>query len=554
MESANLKSAIANHSAISNLKSAILLAFGGAAAITLFSVPPRSARVPIPSAWRELASRTVAGAYHVHSKRSDGSGDRTAIAAAAARAGLKFVILTDHGDGTRTPDPPAYNNGVLCLDAVEISTDDGHYVALNLPQAPYPLGGAAAAVVEDVARLGGFGIAAHPDSSKAALRWSADDLPVDGIEWLNADSEWRDESRLALTRAALGYLVRPAETLARLLDRPVTLARWDRWSASRPIVALAAADAHGGIRGRSEEANGGVYGRLGIPSYEASFRTFSNRVVLDRPLTGDARADAGSIYAAIRAGHVFSVIDAVASPGLLNIERDRTAVVARALAPAGAELVMFHEGSEVARTSAPELRWESGGASGPYRAEVRLPRAPGEPPVPWLVSNEIFTTVASPKPAIGFEVAWAGALEPPMPWRVEKDSASSETLQPTTSGVMALYHLASVSFPASPYVALATDIRDRAFTAVEAALTSDRPMRISVQVRAGDKGRWGSSVYVDSADRLFRIPLAAMRSLDGDVPLPPSAALTSVLLVVDLTNASPGSSGRFTVRSLGLLP
>ena len=36
--------------------------------------------------------------------RSDGHGDKPAVAAAAARAGLKFVILTDHGDGTRPPD------------------------------------------------------------------------------------------------------------------------------------------------------------------------------------------------------------------------------------------------------------------------------------------------------------------------------------------------------------------------------------------------------------------------------------------------------------------
>ena len=35
----------------------------------------------------------------------------------AARAGLKFIVFTDHGDATRTPDPPAYRSGVLCIDA-----------------------------------------------------------------------------------------------------------------------------------------------------------------------------------------------------------------------------------------------------------------------------------------------------------------------------------------------------------------------------------------------------------------------------------------------------
>ena len=92
------------------------------------------------------------------------------------RAGLQFVILTDHGDGTE-PAPPAYVDGVLCIDGVEISTNGGHYVALGMSPAPYPLGGEPVAVVEDVARLGGFGIAAHPDSPKPSLAWTDWDVP-----------------------------------------------------------------------------------------------------------------------------------------------------------------------------------------------------------------------------------------------------------------------------------------------------------------------------------------------------------------------------------------
>ena len=106
----------------------------------------------------------------MHSDRSDGSGSVEAVAAAASRAGLAFVIFTDHGDGTRTPDDPVYRSGVLCIDAVEINTAGGHYIALGLPATPYPLAGDAAAVVEDVRRLGGFGIAAHPGSAKRDLR------------------------------------------------------------------------------------------------------------------------------------------------------------------------------------------------------------------------------------------------------------------------------------------------------------------------------------------------------------------------------------------------
>ena len=111
------------------------------------------------------------------------------------------MILTDHGDGTRAPEPPAYRSGVLTIDGVELNTTGGHYAAIGLPASPYPLAGTPADVIEDVHRLGGFGIAAHPDRRGASLRWQEWDAPIDGLEWINADSEWRDEARLPIARA-----------------------------------------------------------------------------------------------------------------------------------------------------------------------------------------------------------------------------------------------------------------------------------------------------------------------------------------------------------------
>lgn len=260
---ANRKSAIRKSSVFSLKSSLLTLVAVIAASVFLFAwaIPPRPPAVDV-SQWGDLAARTVAGAYHVHTTRSDGLGNRTAVASAAARAGLKFVILTDHGDATRPPDPPGYLEGVLVLDGVEISTDHGHYVAFDMPRAPYPLGGAGETVVEDVARLGGFGVAAHPDSPKPQLRWTDDRAPIDGIEWLNTDSEWRGESTGRLVRAAIAYFLRPGPALASLFDRPVTLDRWDRLSANRPVVALAGADAHGGVKRAAEDEGGSLPGWL----------------------------------------------------------------------------------------------------------------------------------------------------------------------------------------------------------------------------------------------------------------------------------------------------
>ena len=540
-----------------------------AAGVFLFVriLPPGPAAVDV-SAWADLVARTIPGAYHVHTTRSDGMGDRAAVAAAAARAGLGFVIVTDHGDGTRPPDPPEYIGGVLVLDAVEISTIGGHYVALEMPRAPYPLGGAADAVVEDVRRLGGFGIAAHPDSPKPALRWTDVRAPIDGVEWLNTDSEWRDEPRSRLARAVAGYFLRPGPAIAALFDRPVTLERWDQLTRFRPVVALAAADAHGGVGRAAEDTGRTFFGTAGIPKYEASFRAFSNRVVLDRPLTGTAAADARAIYGAIRRGSVFSTIDALAAPaaldfhveaalgqipmgGVLPEDSDAT-IVARAATPPGAELVLLHNGHEVA-TGRGEIRHAVTEAHGAYRVEVRLPGAPGTPPIPWLVSNPVYfgATASSMAPQAAAPTP-GGAPIAPFPWRIEKDASSSATLRPGAHEVELAYTLGGGG-AVSQFVAIASDLTRQAFTAIDLGLSGDRPLRVSIQVRTAGGQRWGRSYYVEPSGSHLRIPLSGLRPIDSAPATVASIDVTSILLVVDLANAAPGQSGTLRVTGSALV-
>ena len=158
------------------LKSIFVLTAAFVAAVVfyvLFTLPPASDDLS-PA----LPPNVAVGAYHVHTSRSDGTGSIDEIAEAASRAGLKFVVITDHGDGTRAPDPPAYRHGVLCLDAAEVSTFGGHVVAMNVSRAsPYPLAGETADVVDDIRRLGGWAVAAHPDNPKPNLRWTAGNAP-----------------------------------------------------------------------------------------------------------------------------------------------------------------------------------------------------------------------------------------------------------------------------------------------------------------------------------------------------------------------------------------
>ena len=516
-----------------------------------------------------LAPRTVGGAFHVHTTRSDGSGSKAAVASAARRARLQFVVFTDHGDGTRPADPPEYLDGVLCLDGVEISTNGGHYIALGAAPSPYPLGGESAAVVEDVARLGGFGVAAHPASPRAELAWADWSLPVDAVEWLNADSEWRDEGRWRIARALIAYPLRSAGALALLLDRPeAALTRWDAAAGGRRVLAIAGHDAHGGVRGRIEDAQRGR--AIPVPSYEASFRTFSTRVLLARAFTGDAGADGGALLDAMRAGRFHTQVDAVAGGSTLAFHARAgqetvgqgdvlragglASFGATAAVPSDAAIVALRNGVRIAETAGGSLRFESPDA-GSFRVEVHVAGAPGRPPVPWLVSNPIFRlpdAAAHPVPVRPVLLPLRDAS-----WRIEKQTSSLGAARAdAASGEVVFEYQLGAGERASQFAALVTDLPRSvpAFGAVTFVADAPRPARISVQLRFASDGeaRWVKSVYVDSTPRPIAVAIDEMRPAEGTAPRPDAGRATSLLFVVDLTNAKPGDSGTVRLRDVTL--
>jgi hypothetical protein len=294
--------------------------------------------------------------------------------------------------------------------------------------------------------------------------------------------------------------------------------------------------------------------------------------VIDKPLTGDAAEDARAVYGAIRKGSVFTAIDALAGPALLDFwvesgldrvpmgsalaaDSDAT-IVARALAPGGAEMRLVHDGQAVA-TSTGELRRVLTGATGSYRIEVLTPGAPGTPPVPWLVSNAVYFLkdggAQGEGGTKGAQSAQVADPSPPFPWRIEKDPRSSGIVRATDHDVTLEYRLADGPRN-SQFVALASDIEPQPLTAIELSLAGDRPLRVSVQVRRADGERWGRSFYVDPAGSNLRVPLSTLRPVGGT---PGSTVLTteitSILVVLDLTNAAPGHAGVLRVKTSALI-
>lgn len=525
------------------------------------------------------------GAYHVHTTRSDGSGTIEQVAAAAARAGLRFVLFTDHGDGRRAPAPPAYHAGVLCIDAVEISTTGGHYVAIGLPQTSYRLAGEPRDVVEDVARLGGFGVAAHPDSPKPELAWSDWTLPFDGLEWLNLDTEWRDESRARMLLGLAQHLVRPVETIGALIGHPSrVLDRWDRLTPTRRVTALAAVDAHARFGGENP-AEASDTAALEVPSYETSFRAIQIGVLLRSRLTGDALADAAAVVDGVREGRVVSRLTALASEGDVEFvarSQDRSATVgeflspgdaiavtARADLPVGGRLRLVCDGAIVCEAPAGESlsqTWQ-GGAPAACRLEAgwdadgRFAR--------WLVTNPIYFRAADPPKASPLSVTGAVTLRETdtlgdpargATWIAEHDPASTADLSHQGAGLdqrITLSYRLGAGARAGQYAAVGTpDVEALASrTHLAFVVRADRPMRVSVQVRepvaGGDGQRWRRSIYVDDTPREVTIALDDMRPVPPlTAPHPTPAALRSLLFVVDTENTPTGQSGTLTIERL----
>ncbi len=553
------------------LRTVIFATAAFVAAVVVFAgltLPPRAAHLSAT-----LPPTYVMGGYHIHTNRSDGTGTVERVAAAAARAGLAYIVFTDHGDATRTPDPPMYRDGVLCIDAVEISTREGHVVALGLSSpAPYPLGGAARDVIDDVHRLGGVAVVAHPDSPNPGLRWTGMSQSFDGIEWLNVDSEWRDDPASRLLFTAVRSLFRQPESIASLFTRPVrSLQRWDAAARTRPVFGLAALDAHARIGWRENEEPR-TRTALARPTYEAMFETLAQVAILDAPLSHDAAADAASVLRALTSGRSYSIVRALASPATLEFSAThdgRSAVMGERIVSNGGEpiridarvggapgvsLALYANGRPVARSAGTLTSAVS--APGVYRVEASWPGTD----VPWLVSNPIIVedasaSVSSRPPAPAQPLGQLLSL-PPAAWTVEREPTSTGEIE-RDGGRVGLRYRLGPGEPRGQYAALAMPVREPSgIDRVELAAQASQPMRVSVQVRlpgGRDGQRWQRSVYLDQTLRSIVIPLQEFEPVDVRTTRRPIVTpIQSLLIVVDTVNTAPGASGTVWIVSASL--
>jgi hypothetical protein len=549
---------------------------------TLVELPPRPLALDV--SWRD---GTIPGVLHVHTNRSDGQGTPDAIAAAAAKAQLKFLVFTDHGDATRVPDPPTYRSGVLCLDGVEISTTGGHYVAIGLGASPYPLAGESRDVVEDVRRLGGFGIAAHPDSPKTELRWTDWETPIDGLELINPDTSWRVHMTQAgmkfpLIRALFTYPVRSTATIAGLLTGSPELD--DRWnqilSRGGRAVGLAGVDTHAKLVLIDSETDNGRYS-LPVPGYESSFRVLSVHVRPASPLSGDAAADAAALLKAIRGGQLYTAVDAWASPTAFEFTATNRSGVAhqgellavggpvslhvRSNAPSGYLTTVWRGSEALAEKAEHEFSLDAPDSANVYRVTIRDPARPTAPP--WLISNPVYVHAPDAPPPV--EQRTPATTHQPLfdghsaaGWSRESDPASVsaiEAVQMVSGPELRLRYGVTGGSVVGQYAGAAVETargvgeHDRiAFT-----IRAEHPMRVSIQVRAEVPGappeRWQRSIYIDASDGERSVAFDDMRPVGvTHTPRAVRNNVRAVMFIVDTTNSKPGASGRIWIKNVRL--
>jgi predicted metal-dependent phosphoesterase TrpH len=135
-------------------------------------------------------ARTITLDAHVHTDASyDCSTTPERVVDAALAAGLDAVAVTDHDavDGARRAVDAAAGTDLLVVPSVEVSTAEGHLLALGVewaPEADRPF----AETVTAVREAGGVAIVPHPFqvSRHGAGRAAMADCDLDGVEALNA--------------------------------------------------------------------------------------------------------------------------------------------------------------------------------------------------------------------------------------------------------------------------------------------------------------------------------------------------------------------------------
>ncbi|MCB0119045.1 MAG: PHP domain-containing protein [Anaerolineales bacterium] len=343
---------------------------------------------------------------HMHTRYSDGSGLHKDIAAAAFKAGVDAVIVTDHNILVQGFEGyyKDRNKKVLMLIGEEVH-DQGrdpqknHLLVFGANRELATFAENPQNLINQVREAGGICFLAHPDDPEAKAfnetdisweDWSVQNYT--GIELWNALSELKTVVPTKLHGAFYAFF--PAFVAHQPI--PNTLATWDELLATgNKVVAIGGSDAH------ALHMHMGPLHRVIFP-YEFHFRSVNTHALLSGPLTGDVTSDRSLIYKAFAAGHCFVGYDMPAPTKGFRFSaqgKERTAVMGDEISakngvtlqiklPAAAEIVLLKDGLPLKKWKNQQSSTHITAEPGVYRVEVYrryLGKRRG-----WIYSNPIY--------------------------------------------------------------------------------------------------------------------------------------------------------------------
>ncbi|MEO0811943.1 MAG: hypothetical protein AAFY60_03705 [Myxococcota bacterium] len=313
-------------------------------------------------------ARLPVGVYHVTSAASrDTAHPEQSWAKHAAAQGLDFVVVTDIDD--QLAGPVTYED-VTVLCAAELDTAFGRVVQLG-----------AETVLEEKTRdrlelhssirgIGGTPVLSHPSDPKRP--WTGPIEGAGGLEIASFASQMRQTAGpvfLGALPSLVAYELRPSLALVQLYQRDErALERWDAES-DPGFVGFCGAD------------------NRGLLKPEDNLLTW--QLILDEPLDDESDAsDADQLVERLAAGRFYCAAglfgtrpyfrfgalkgdEWAARPGDQGVTASEIVIFGPTAKPDPVTLILFRNGSEVARFSGEELRYRDP-RPGTYRAEVRV--------------------------------------------------------------------------------------------------------------------------------------------------------------------------------------
>jgi len=341
------------------------------------------------------------GSIHNHSTFSDGTGTVDEIVAAANRAGLDYLILTDHNQLV-DQSLQGWRDDVMLLIDIEVNDmalvpERNHLLTLNVHEDVTPFAPDPQKLIDAVRERDGLTFLAHPIDLPGPIvtdtyPWTEWDIEgFTGVELWNYMSEFRVHATSKLVAVIMSYVPH----FFTLGPFPEMLAKWDELLQQQPTVAIGGPDAH------AQTYTIGLLKRRFLP-YENCFRAVNTHIITRQPFQRQFEQDQALVYEALGAGRAWVGYDLLhPTEGFsYNAETDAgltpmggSVALARGpqlrvQAPAPAHIKLVRAGAGVvAETQGQELIFQPQ-EPGAYRVEVWKKR--WFKPRGWIFSNPIY--------------------------------------------------------------------------------------------------------------------------------------------------------------------